>query len=428
MRSRIPTRGYCTGREDLNFDRHLVLDTDAPVMSGAEVIVVIRRRAGIVIMVKFLQWRASDGEWYFAAWSRPADVGDHSRIHAFHFDPATRALRREIEVLAVFAVVDEIRLRRGAPHLPLAVTPMAPGQLEAFDREGREVVTEWTRDGYPPPRRLEFDNDPQALLQFRSMDDSLVATAISNSIQSEPPEPPTSLSASAKPQAIEFNWSLGTFWTLNGITELWEYTANTPFSSATKIWEGRGTRVVITKADTTTRYYWVRMRTIGGQVSAEFGVSLSGNGLGAAARTSDTGDITDAAATAVYAATDTGPITVSLVGPSTSKVDVVKVVSGIVVPTSNCIVEVSASYRVGITGSGFTVKTGGIRVLSGVGSTFTTLMEKTTNAYEPQTIVSTFTQAAGTYDFGLGVDITGSGSNVDATFRDINVRVTVVKK
>lgn len=94
-------------------------------------------------------------------------------------------------------------------------------------------------------------------------------TSITNSIQSEAPEPPTSLVAIPHPLGIEFQWSLGAFWTLNGITELWEATTDS-FGSATKIWEGKGTRVTISKSVliTATRYYWVRMRTIAGQVSA----------------------------------------------------------------------------------------------------------------------------------------------------------------
>lgn len=119
-------------------------------------------------------------------------------------------------------------------------------------------------------------------------------TSITNSIQSEAPEPPTSLTATAGPQQIEFKWTLGTFWTLNGITELWEHTSSTPFASATKIWEGKGTRVVITKNDTTTRYYWVRMRTIAGQTSA---TEPASTGLAAAARLSETEDIDENAAT-----------------------------------------------------------------------------------------------------------------------------------
>jgi hypothetical protein len=141
--------------------------------------------------------------------------------------------------------------------------------------------------------------------------DYVTGTSTTNSIQSEPPEPPTSLTATALPQEIEFKWTLGAFWTLNGITELWEHTANTPFSSATKIWEGRGNRTVIGKTDTTTRYYWVRMRTIAGQVSDELGATLNGNGLAAAARRSETGDIDDNAATEIYTDSDIGPTTIT---------------------------------------------------------------------------------------------------------------------
>ncbi len=101
-------------------------------------------------------------------------------------------------------------------------------------------------------------------------------TSVTNSVQSEPPDAPTSLAATTGNGYIEFTWSLGAFWLQNGITELWEYTANTPFASATKIWEGRGTRVVIKKNDQTTRYYWVRVATIGGQTSS---TEPSGNGL-----------------------------------------------------------------------------------------------------------------------------------------------------
>jgi hypothetical protein len=95
-------------------------------------------------------------------------------------------------------------------------------------------------------------------------------TSVTNAIQSETPEAPTALTVTPRSFGLEFNWTLGTFWTLNGITELWEHTASTPFASATKIWEGRGSRVVLGKSDTVARYYWVRVRTIGGQTSTTF--------------------------------------------------------------------------------------------------------------------------------------------------------------
>jgi hypothetical protein len=40
-----------------------------------------------------------------------------------------------------------------------------------------------------------------------------------------------------------------------------------PFASATKIWEGRGTGVTIPRDHTTKSDFWVRVATIGGQVS-----------------------------------------------------------------------------------------------------------------------------------------------------------------
>lgn len=105
-------------------------------------------------------------------------------------------------------------------------------------------------------------------------------TSATSSVQSEEPDAPTALTAVSLLRAIQFNWSLPEFWALNGVVELWEYTANTPFASATKIWEGRGTSVVIQKNDFTTRYYWARLRTIGNQFST---TEPSGNGLAAVA-------------------------------------------------------------------------------------------------------------------------------------------------
>lgn len=133
------------------------------------------------------------------------------------------------------------------------------------------------------------------------------------------------------------------------------------------------------------------------------------------------------AATDIYAATDAGPITISLVAPSAEEIDRVKWVT--IAVFAGDVIEVTASYRVGVSGSNFTVRTAAIRRTSGGLMTFVPAIEKTTNAYEAQTVVGTFTQAAGTYDFGLGVEIDGDGStNVSAIFRNINVRATAVKR
>lgn len=136
--------------------------------------------------------------------------------------------------------------------------------------------------------------------------------------------------------------------------------------------------------------------------------------------------IAPGAATETLSVTDVGPLTTSLVGPATNIVDQVLTVT--VTTEASDVVLVTASYRVGVTGSSFTVKTAAIRELVGVGTTFVPTMEKTTTAYEPQTVVGTFTQAAGTYNFGVGVQIDGAGTNVDAIFRDLNIQVVRVRR
>lgn len=106
--------------------------------------------------------------------------------------------------------------------------------------------------------------------------DYTTGTAVVNALQSEDPDPPTNLVAESIDFGIRFTWTLGEFWLQNGTSELWEYTANTPFASATMIWSGRATSVTIAKNDRTTRYYWVRVRTRGARVST---TEPSGNGL-----------------------------------------------------------------------------------------------------------------------------------------------------
>lgn len=69
-----------------------------------------------------------------------------------------------------------------------------------------------------------------------------------------------SLTTTAQPGAIKIDWSASSSQPDGTVWELFEHTANTPFSSATKIWEG--TALSFTKfADTPSPlYYWVRAR------------------------------------------------------------------------------------------------------------------------------------------------------------------------
>lgn len=141
--------------------------------------------------------------------------------------------------------------------------------------------------------------------------DYTTGTSITSAIQNELPDAPTALSAIAiGGQNIRFTWSLPSFWQLNGISELWEAASGQPFANASLAWAGRATSAVLTVGDTTTRVYWVRVRTLGGQVSATF---PSGAGISAAAGTVDTIDITGNAATELFAHVDS-----SFNGPATA--------------------------------------------------------------------------------------------------------------
>lgn len=88
------------------------------------------------------------------------------------------------------------------------------------------------------------------------------------------------LTAKNLTSGFTLSWTAPSVFPLGAIYEIWEYTSITPFSSATKIWSGGTTSVFISKTDTTTRYYWVVVRSKDGVASDAF---PSGNGVAAGA-------------------------------------------------------------------------------------------------------------------------------------------------
>lgn len=84
----------------------------------------------------------------------------------------------------------------------------------------------------------------------------------SASATSYTPDPPDNLAATSIPGGIAFSWDMPLEVLAGDVIELWEYTSSTPFASATKIWEGAASGVIVDKSDTTTRYYWVRARAL----------------------------------------------------------------------------------------------------------------------------------------------------------------------
>jgi hypothetical protein len=88
--------------------------------------------------------------------------------------------------------------------------------------------------------------------------------------QLEGPDAPTGLTTTAFQAYIAFNVTLPAHFTPGSTVELWEYTAATPFSSASKVAETTGDVMVLSKNDNVTRYYWVRIRNRNIQYSPTF--------------------------------------------------------------------------------------------------------------------------------------------------------------
>jgi Putative phage tail protein/SprB repeat len=99
------------------------------------------------------------------------------------------------------------------------------------------------------------------------------------------PAPPTALTANGLAGLIQFSWTTPSVVPTGAAYQLYEYTASTPFASATLIWTGSSTNTVIAKTDTTTRYYWVRLLTSDGGTSS---TNPTTTGLAAAAATIST--------------------------------------------------------------------------------------------------------------------------------------------
>lgn len=156
------------------------------------------------------------------------------------------------------------------------------------------------------------------------------------SFTNETPNDPTGLTALGIPYGILLSWNKDPYFSPGSFYELWEFTASTPFASASKIVSGiASTSVTIQKADTVARFYWIRAVNSQGQVS---GPNPGVTGVSGAAITVDTAFITGNAATSTSTASlssasvgsfgtpaNMGSITV---GPFTVATTVILVVTG----------------------------------------------------------------------------------------------------
>lgn len=107
---------------------------------------------------------------------------------------------------------------------------------------------------------------------------------------------------------------------LGTVYEVWEYTSNTPFSSATKVAEGAASTFFIPRGNTTTVYCWVRARYKDQVTGVTYysDTTPSGNGLAAGAAatagTYATATPTSISGSAASSSITTGSVTASLVG------------------------------------------------------------------------------------------------------------------
>jgi hypothetical protein len=85
------------------------------------------------------------------------------------------------------------------------------------------------------------------------------------------PEAPTDLTIERFREQLLFRWTLPASYRGPQLwTEVWEYTATTPFASATKIAEVQGNTLLIKNYSTAALFYWIRFKNAAGQVSATF--------------------------------------------------------------------------------------------------------------------------------------------------------------
>jgi hypothetical protein len=124
---------------------------------------------------------------------------------------------------------------------------------------------EWLAEGYVALTAREESSssytDP-LVAEYASPIAGIVATP-----QYDQPDAPTSLIVTPRVQNVHLQWT-GSSTKTDQIYNLYEYTASTPFASATKIWSGKSTSTNVPLIAGQTRYYWVTATLNGVESSA----------------------------------------------------------------------------------------------------------------------------------------------------------------
>lgn len=131
--------------------------------------------------------------------------------------------------------------------------------------------------------------------------DYLTGTSETDVFTYEEPDSPVSLTATGYAMDVLLTVGVPAVFQQGSVIEIWEHTASTPFSSATKLVEDRGTKITVPHRDNTTRYYWATIKNSRGVRSAPY---PSGAGVAGAATYINTSDLTPDAVTEIYSSDD----------------------------------------------------------------------------------------------------------------------------
>jgi hypothetical protein len=232
------------------------------------------------------------------------------------------------------------------------------------------------------------------------------------------PEAPSNLTAVGGKNGITLYWTKPTLFPTGCRYEVYQHSSSTPFSSATKVWEGEATSTFIPRSDTTTAYFWVLVRTADGIAGAEYPTASAG--VSGAAVLIDTEDMQDGAATVVY--TDS----VSSVGPTTGAGNVLEIN-----PTEPGIYEISVSGL-------FTVSTfsgAGQLLVSLVGlgggsfaELFWNTYQVTASAQVIEVILKNTFITTGSGPWAIRFSFADDGIGNQFTATQLSMRVTVIKR
>jgi hypothetical protein len=226
------------------------------------------------------------------------------------------------------------------------------------------------------------------------------------------PSAPSGLTAEPGKFGVTLSWTAPDLVPTGSHYEVWEYTASTPFASATRVWSGQATSAFIPRSDTSTSYFWVLLRTADGVAGTEY--PTAGAGVAGGADNPDADIVTNTVTSVTAAGTNTNAINVTVTEAGKFEIEV----SGVLTCTT---FSTSGNVIIAFTQSG------------GTGSfTFT---NPSTASYAVTALSQTIrfrhtavytTTGSGSWQIRAGWTDDGSGNAYSAA--NLGLRVTVVRR